>query len=52
MEDWLVNLIVGLSSAILGFLGGFFTKTYQIKITQKNKGNNNSQVVGDVNNGR
>ena len=26
MEDWLVNLIVGLASAVLGFLGGFLRK--------------------------
>ena len=52
MEDWLVNLIVGLVSAILGFVGGFFTKTYNIKIKQQAKGNNNKQQIGDINNGK
>lgn len=37
MEDWLVNLIIGLASAVLGFIGGFFTKTYSVKSKQKNK---------------
>ena len=35
MKDWLVNLIVGLASAVLGFIGVFFTKTYSIKSKQK-----------------
>ena len=36
MEDWLVNLIVGLiSCTVLGFIGVFFTKTYSIKSKQK-----------------
>ena len=52
MADWLVNLIVGLASAFLGFLGGFFTKTYSIKNKQKIKGNNNTQEIGDLNNGK
>ena len=52
MPDWLVSLIVGLVSAILGFVGGFFTKTYSIKIKQKSKGNNNNQQIGDIKNGR
>ena len=51
MEDWLVNLIVGLASAVLGFIGGFFTKTYSVKSKQKIKGNNNQQSIGCVNNG-
>ena len=51
MEDWLVNLIVGLASTVLGFIGGFFTKTYSVKIKQKIKGNNNRQSIGSVNNG-
>lgn len=51
MEDWLVNLIVGLASAVLGFIGGFFTKTYSVKSKQKIKGNNNQQSIGSVNNG-
>lgn len=50
MQDWQVNLIVGLVSAFLGFLGGIITKSYQIKIKQKAKGNNNSQSIGDVKN--
>lgn len=52
MEDWLVNLIVGLGSAILGFIGGFLTKTYQVKIKQKAKGNNINQNIGNINNGK
>lgn len=52
MPDWLVSLIVGLVSAILGFVGGFFAKTYSIKIKQKSKGNNNNQQIGDIKNGR
>lgn len=52
MEDWLVNLIVGLASAILGFIGGFFTKTYSIRIKQQAKGNNNKQQIGDLHNGK
>lgn len=51
MQDWVVNLIVGLGSAILGFIGGIIAKTYQVKIKQKIKGNGNNQVVGDINNG-
>ncbi len=41
MPDWLVNLIVGIFSVLLGFIGGFFAKTQQIKIKQKSKGNKN-----------
>ena len=52
MQDWLVNLIVGLGSAVLGFAGGFFTKTYQIKIKQRVSGNNNKQSIGDIKNGK
>ena len=52
MEDWLVNLIIGIASAILGFVSGFFTKTYSIKIKQKAKGNNNKQQIGDLHNGK
>lgn len=52
MEDWQVNLIVGLVSAILGFIGGILTKTYQVKISQKVKGNNNTQKIGNINNGK
>ena len=52
MEDWLVNLIVALVSSVLGFIGGFFTKTYSLKIKQKAKGNNNKQQIGDINNGQ
>ena len=35
MPDWLVNLTVGILSALLGFIGGFFTKSQQIKMKQK-----------------
>ena len=52
MPDWLVNLIIGLVSSVLGFIGGFFTKTYSLKIKQKAKGNNNKQQIGDINNGQ
>ena len=52
MEEWQVNLIVGLVSAILGFVGGILTKTYQVKITQKSKGNNNKQSIGKISNGK
>ena len=52
MADWLVNLIVGLASAIIGFASGFFTKSYIVKIKQKAKGSNNKQQIGDINNGR
>lgn len=52
MADWLVSLIVGIVGAILGFIGGFFTKGYSVKIKQKAKGNNNKQQIGDINNGR
>ena len=51
MADWVVNLIVGLVSAVLGFFGGFCLKNYLIKIKQKAKGNNNIQIVGDIDNG-
>ena len=52
MPDWLVNLIIGLVSSVLGFIGGFFTKTYSLKIKQKAKGNNNKQQIGDIHNGQ
>lgn len=52
MPDWVLNLIIGLTGVILGFVGGFFTKTFQVKIKQKIKGNYNSQTIGDVNNGK
>lgn len=52
MEEWIVNLIIGLASALLGFIGGFFTKTYSIKIKQKSKGNNNKQTIGGIKNDR
>ncbi len=52
MPDWLVNLIVGIFSALLGFIGGFFAKTQQIKIKQKSKGNKNIQYIGEVKNGK
>ena len=50
MPDWLVNMIVGLASVIFGFVAGFFTKTVNVKIQQKVKGNNNKQTIGDINN--
>ena len=52
MEEWLINLIMGLISTILGFIGGFFAKTYQIKIKQKAKGNKNVQYIGEIKNGK
>ena len=54
MEDWLVNLIIGLTGAILGFVGGFLTKSISIRIKQKAKGNNNKQQIqiGDISNGK
>lgn len=62
MADWLVNLIIGLASVIFGFISGFFVKTYSIKnsqkkaktikTTQKVKGDNNIQQIGDMNNDR
>ena len=52
MEDWILNLIIGLTGLILGFVGGFFTKTFQIKIKQKIKGNGNIQIIRDVENGK
>lgn len=51
MPDWLVNLIVGLVSAILGFISGIITKSYSIKVKQKIKGNGNKQQIGDIDNG-
>jgi len=51
MPDWLVNLIVGLVSAILGFISGIITKSYSIKVKQKIKGNCNKQQIGDIDNG-
>ena len=51
MKDWAVNLIVGLGSAIIGFLGGIITKTYQIKNKQKIKGKNNKQTFEVFGNG-
>ncbi len=47
MAEWLIDLIIGVFSAILGFIGGFFTKTFSIKIKQKIKGNNNKQQIED-----
>ena len=51
MPDWLVNLIVGLVSAILGFISGIIAKSYSIKVKQKIKGNGNKQQIGDIDNG-
>ena len=52
MPDWLVNLIIGLTSAILGFVSGIITKSYSIKVKQKIKGNGNKQQIGDIDNGK
>lgn len=52
MPDWLVNLIVGLASAILGFVSGVITKSYSIKVKQKIKGNSNKQQIGEIDNGK
>lgn len=49
--EWVVALIVGLATAILGFIGGFFTKTYQVKIKQKAKGKNINQKINGGHNG-
>lgn len=51
MADWIVNLIVGLVSAVLGFIGGFYLKAHIVKIKQKVKGDNNVQIVGGIDNG-
>ena len=45
MPDWAVNLIIGLAGAMLGFIGGFFTKSLSFKIKQKSKGSKNQQKV-------
>ena len=51
MPDWAITLIVGIFTAVLGFIGGFFTKTYQVKIKQKAKGNNIEQSIKEIKNG-
>ncbi len=51
MADWVVNLIVGGITAVLGFISGFITKTYQIKIKQNAKGNNIIQKIEGIHNG-
>ena len=51
MEDWLVKLIIGLAGTILGFVSGFFTKSYKIKIKQKADGNKILQRIGNIKNG-
>ncbi len=48
MPDWLINLIIGLVSVVFGFISGFFTKTYCVKIKQKTRGKNNKQQIGDI----
>lgn len=48
MANWIVDLIVGLVGVILGFVGGFFTKTIVIKHNQKIKGDNNKQQIGEI----
>ncbi len=49
MPDWAVNLIIGIVTAVFGFISGFFTKSKLTKIKQKTKqkitGNNNTQSV-------
>lgn len=52
MPDWAVNLIIGLAGVVLGFVGGFFTKTISFKVHQKSKGNNNKQNVSVKTNGK
>lgn len=55
MEEWVVNLIVGLTSAVCGLIGGFFGgfafKSHCVKTKQKIKGNGNIQINGGINNG-
>ncbi len=55
MEEWVVNLIVGLASAVCGLIGGFFGgfafKCHCVKTKQKIKGNGNIQINGGFNNG-
>ncbi|HIR65799.1 MAG TPA: hypothetical protein IAC95_02810 [Candidatus Fimimonas gallinarum] len=49
MPDWAVNLIIGIVTAVLGFISGFITKSKLTKIKQKTKqkinGNKNTQSV-------
>ena len=49
MPDWAVNLIIGIVTAVFGFISCFFTKSKLTKIKQKTKqkitGNNNTQSV-------
>lgn len=52
MEDWIVNLIVGLVSAIIGFFSGICLEIHLVKIKQKLKGNDNIQIVGGIDNGK
>lgn len=51
MDEWLVNLIIGIASIVFGFISGFFTKSFtykkQNKISQKAKGQNISQSIGN-----
>ena len=51
MPDWLVNLIIGTFSVILGFVSGFFIKGVVIKNKMKSNGNNNKQSFEVKNNG-
>lgn len=44
MKDWIVALI-SLATAIVGFVGGFFTKTLALKVKQKARGNSNKQNI-------
>lgn len=54
MIEIIVNVVIGIVSAVLGFIGGIkYQKTRTIKIEQKIKGNNNVQHLrGDINNGK
>ena len=50
MEEWVVNLIVGIASALVGFAGGFSLKTFISKNKQTIKGDNNIQIMDSENN--
>lgn len=55
MEEWIVNLIVGVVSAVCGLIGGFFGgfayKNHCVKTKLKAKGNGNIQIIGGISNG-
>lgn len=50
MPDWAVTLIVGIVTAVLGFVSGFLTKSYMLKIKQKAKGKNINQKINIIGN--